>query len=197
MDKAFDMSSRHGSSLFTKGCEQLPFSFTLDTQTGKKEDIFRFQQALGERATRCAWDNGAHDILSVPKMGTAPLETYSVLKDFAQLSTADLQAAKATRTDNRAKQNSEMMHMCILNSLSTLLWQTILTSEVELDGPILFHTLMNMTAVATFPSLQAARNSLQSMHPTDYAYCIIAVNNAIRRHILTLHQGNPKGQPVA
>lgn len=131
---AFDLSSRSGESALKLA--SAPLDATWD---GTTANFPAFVVALRIRATEARW-NAPDDtgILTFEKNG----QTINLLDAYSNLTEADLEAARTTRTNARAIQNSRCFYKAIKESCTGPLKATVFGQVGNLplheDGPLLF-----------------------------------------------------------
>ena len=178
-----DLASRHGSSLFRNGAQALASKFI-----GKVNALQLFLADLKTRAKTCHWDHPTHGILMVAVDGT----DYSLLDDYGKITNLQVEAARVARNaadaSPRAEQNSQMMHECLMASITKEAKSALASRDHDFhkDGPSLFFHVVSQLFTVTFSNAQATRDNFSDFHPKRFRYDVIQVNNYIRSAVMTL-----------
>lgn len=192
---AIDVTSRTGQALFQAATQALDPDKPYD---GRSESLYPFIAALKGRAKTCKWDSGTHSILT--NIGAGNL---NLLTDYGRIPKADLTAARTARDaaggSVRARQNARMLYQCIWNSLTSDMRETLdtdpeLTTDINEDGPLLFHKLVSMSHQTTFIQANSMRDALSSLHPKRFNYDIKETNEFIRRALRIMRAASEDGK---
>jgi hypothetical protein len=178
---AFDLSSRAGSLAYTTACSPLELKWD-----GTINKFPSFLIALRVRASEVNWGAPApQGILAYTVGGTV----RNLFTDHYSISEADLEAARAARTDDRAVQNSRTLFKCLKHSIEGDLRATLFDQDGNLptheDGPLFFKRLTSFTMAA---SLQLSMHSFQHIlefDPADHGFNIPTINTKLN-HLFVL-----------
>lgn len=190
---ALDLTTKTGQSLFFEGSKPL-----LTKYSGKAEQAFLFLGDLKERARACYWDRptAEHGILEVTQDG----EVLNLLEHYGQITSESMQAAVDARNngnDVRARQNAQMMHACVYNSITDDAKSAIVSGGVPDDGPLLFYKIMLSSFTATFSYAQATRIQLINLQPKKFAYDVLKINDQVRISLDAIKVATVAGQSVS
>jgi hypothetical protein len=162
-----DFSSGTWFSTDPRACDELD-----ETWDGTTERFPALLNALTLRANKFNWDAAPpHGILQIPS-STNVTVTFNLLVDYHQLTEADIAAACANHTDNRAKQNARAMYQALKHSLKgaikTTLLQQMVNHPFPEDGVALFFRLTQLT-VTSSPRLSLIYlKNILDFCPSDY-----------------------------
>ena len=188
-----DLAYRYGSSLFLDGAQAPGSKFT-----GMVNALQLFLANLNTRAKTCRWDHPTNGIITVVVAGTE----YNLLNDYSKITDAQVEAAQAAHNavdaSPQAKQNSQMMHKCLMASITkeAKLAPASRDQEFQEDGPSLFYHAVSQLFTATFSNAQATQDNLADFHPKRFWYDVIQVNNYISSAVMTLKAASSAGGTI-
>ena len=111
---------------------------------------------------------------------------FNLLDDYGKVMAVQVEAACmlciTTHTSLHAKQNTQMMYECMINSIMEEAKSSLASQDHLIfheDSPSLFFHIVMQLFTATFSNTQATWDKLSDFHPKWYKYDIVQVNNYI------------------
>ena len=167
----FDLSTRSGHDAMTHISKALD---EICDGTVDKFPLFLIELRL--RANEGGWNAAA-------PTGILTHGGHDLLENYHAIPEATVEAARTSRTNDRAKQNSKAMFRCIKSSISGSIKTTIFGQSgnliVDEDGPVLFKKVTGFTPIS---STQLSISSLQNIidyNPADDDFNIPAINTKL------------------
>ena len=184
-NQPFDLGSRAGSTAYAMA------SAPLETPWDGKTSTFPpFVLALKIKAQEYRWDaDGPTGILMFTVGEGEHAQTKHLFDDYASIPETVLEIARATRTDNRAIQNSKTFYLCLKKSLSGDLLNTLFGQTGNLpnykDGPLLFKKLTLFTMTSSLQLSIISYNAIIAFDPKDCGFNIPLINTKLS-HLFVL-----------
>jgi hypothetical protein len=178
---AFDLSSRAGESAFKLA--SAPLDTTWD---GTTATFPAFIVSLRIRATEARWNaTDGTGIMTYTVGGRA----LNLLDNYSQITKADLEAARASRTNPRAIQNSKCFYSAMKSSIIGTLKGTVFGQAGNLpqveDGPLLFWTYTSFTMTSSLKLSIMSYHSLTSFDPAEHNFDVPTINTKLS-HLFVL-----------
>jgi hypothetical protein len=158
------------------------------TFDGKKENILPFLTCVEDRARSFGWDN----VLTVPANG----RNHNIITDYGSLTLTDITIHVTTYSghENRQAQNSEMLYLCLKQSLTMRFMAEVLIYKERYhvnqspSGALLLKQIITMTYIDNLGTATHIQDQLIDM-PTKLAQLggdIIKLNQWVKEQIQKL-----------
>lgn len=182
----FDLRTRAGSTAHSEASAALDVTWSGDV-AGYPEVV----HAFAARARKCNWDARTAQGIIFFDTGIAPTVVQrNIITEHFSITAAEVEAARAARTDPRAIQNAQCMYDCLVKTAVGDL-KTMLLSKLPdyPDGPNYWKDLTSHTLAATRAASTLALEQINNFAPSSCQFNVPTMNSKLQNLFLlaTMH----------